>query len=50
MGGQGGDYFLLREEVDLWAKEAWQDVRPKAVSEPKTALELLWEEGCCEEQ
>ncbi|KAE9384969.1 hypothetical protein BT96DRAFT_841316, partial [Gymnopus androsaceus JB14] len=48
----GGDYFLSRDEVNLWAKENWEDVSPKEqpVSEPKTVLEMLWEEGRCKEQ
>lgn len=45
----GGDYFLSSEEVDVWAKENWEDVNEPA-SGPKTTLEMLWEEGLCEER
>jgi hypothetical protein len=47
----GEEYFLSREEVDVWDKDVWEDVPPEKPSEEqqKTAKELLWEEGHCEE-
>lgn len=48
----GGTYFLSREEVDIWDKEVWEDM-PKDNSNQardKTPLEMLWEEGLCEER
>lgn len=48
----GGDYFLSPEEVNVWDKDAWESSPPvlKPPGTLKSALEPLWEEGCCEEQ
>lgn len=48
----GGDYFLSWNEVDVWAKENWVDMPTEGqpADTPKTALEMLWEEGRCEER
>lgn len=48
----GGSYFLSRHEVDVWDKDNWEDV--PQVEQPhdhqKTPLEMLWEDGRCEER
>ncbi|KAE9385580.1 hypothetical protein BT96DRAFT_949735 [Gymnopus androsaceus JB14] len=50
----GGDYFLSKQEVDVWDRNSWEDgppeEQPQSQTKPKMPLEMLWEEGRCEEQ